>query len=186
MRNTIRSDSGQQDANAALAVGADVGGTFTDIVIAGVDGKVVTKKVLSTVRDYSDARKYADERRILGISVGPHIMSIRRRHLGDRVNTDSRQLAAMVGGHVRIAGVLEAIRTATTQRGGKMIFLTLDDEFGLFEVTIFPNVRKRTRAAFNYQGTYVVSGRVQEQYGTVTITADSVAFWRDETARVAS
>ena len=138
------------------------------------------------VRDYSAARKYADEKRILGISVGPHIMSIRRRHLGDRVDADSRRLAAMVGGHVRIAGVLEAIRTATTQRGGKMIFLTLDDEFGLFEVTIFPNVRKRTRAAFNYQGTYIVSGRVQEQYGTVTITADSVSFWRDETARVAS
>tara|TARA_Y100000588_G_scaffold138253_1_gene152038 strand:- start:752 stop:2842 length:2091 start_codon:yes stop_codon:yes gene_type:complete len=36
-------------------VGVDIGGTFTDIVFLGADGKVVTKKVSSTVDDYARA-----------------------------------------------------------------------------------------------------------------------------------
>ena len=34
-------------------VGADIGGTFTDLVLLGEDGRVVLKKVPSTVEDYS-------------------------------------------------------------------------------------------------------------------------------------
>src|SRR5262245_21381162 len=33
-------------------VGADIGGTFTDIVLAGPDGRVLTRKVPSTTDDY--------------------------------------------------------------------------------------------------------------------------------------
>ena len=36
-----------------LRVGADIGGTFTDLVLIGADGKVVLKKIPSTVEDYS-------------------------------------------------------------------------------------------------------------------------------------
>ena len=36
-------------------VGVDIGGTFTDIVFLGADGKVLTKKVSSTVDDYAQA-----------------------------------------------------------------------------------------------------------------------------------
>jgi N-methylhydantoinase A len=38
---------------AAFRVGADIGGTFTDIVFMGPDGSLHTKKVPSTVDDYS-------------------------------------------------------------------------------------------------------------------------------------
>ena len=34
-------------------LGADIGGTFTDIVLLGEDGKYWTKKVSSTPKDYS-------------------------------------------------------------------------------------------------------------------------------------
>ena len=33
-------------------VGVDIGGTFTDIVLAGDDGSIATRKVLSTTQDY--------------------------------------------------------------------------------------------------------------------------------------
>ena len=36
-------------------VGVDIGGTFTDIVLAGDDGRIVTKKLSSTPDDYSEA-----------------------------------------------------------------------------------------------------------------------------------
>ena len=36
-------------------VGADIGGTFTDLVLLGDDGSIVRKKVPSTVNDYAQA-----------------------------------------------------------------------------------------------------------------------------------
>ena len=36
-------------------VGADIGGTFTDIVFLGADGQIHTKKVPSSVDDYARA-----------------------------------------------------------------------------------------------------------------------------------
>ncbi len=135
--------------------------------------------------DYSGARKYADERRILGISTREHIMGLFRPHLADRVDADSRQLPRRVGRAVRIAGVLEAYRTTATQKGQTMSFLTLEDEWGLFEVTVFPDARKRMRINFSRYGPYIVAGRVEEQYDSITITADRVSLHTAKSERAA-
>ena len=124
--------------------------------------------------DYSTVRKLADERRILGISVGPHVMAMWRPSLHNEVTIDSRHLAANVGKNVRIAGVLEAMRTTLTQQGSHVTFLTLDDEFGLFEAVVFE--RGRPQSVRGY-GPHVVDGRVQRQYDTITVVADRISSW---------
>jgi DNA polymerase III alpha subunit len=126
--------------------------------------------------DYTPARKTTDERRILGISTGPHVLAAYRRQLQRDVTIDSRHLAGHVGKRVRIAGVLEAMRTAAAQNNGSVTFLTLDDEFGLFEAVVFH--RGRRGLGINGYGPYIVDGVVQDQYGTLTIMADSVSCWR--------
>ncbi len=123
--------------------------------------------------DYSPTRKYAEERHILGVSVGQHIMAMLRCGLAGMVDADSRDLARRVGRCVRIAGVMEAQRLCRTDSGQTMTFLTLDDEFGLFEATLFPNVCAVVGALDRY-GPYVINGVVEEQYGSITVTARGV------------
>ena len=127
--------------------------------------------------DFSHRRKYIDERRMLGFSVREHIMALHRSALAGATDIDSRRLARHVGRRVRIAGVVEALRTTPTQKGRHMMFLTLEDEFGLFEVTVFPNAFRR-RADLTRYGPYIVAGRVEEQYGIVTMTADRVSLFQ--------
>jgi DNA polymerase III alpha subunit len=122
--------------------------------------------------DYPPARKLTEQRQILGISVGPHVLTPYRDKLAEHVSIDSRLLAQHVGKSVRLAGVLEAMRTAPTSRGRSVTFLTLDDEFGLFEAVVFDRSR---RTAVRGYGPHVIGGRVQEQYGTMTVIADSVS-----------
>jgi DNA-directed DNA polymerase III PolC len=155
--------------------------------------------------DYEPLQKYMQERQILGLCTGRHIMELYRESLAEFDGTyrsygsymscrntacvpagaepvpaernphtllDSRALAGAVGKRVRIAGVLEAQRSALTVRGGTMLFLTLDDEFGLFEVTVFPD-QARTCQIGGY-GPYLITGTVEDQYGAVTIRAQSV------------
>jgi hypothetical protein len=53
-----------------------------------------------------------------------------------------------------------------------MQFITLEDEWGLMEVTIFPGTcRLLTHLTL---GPYVVSGIVDEQFGVFTITAETL------------
>ncbi|KPK81332.1 MAG: hypothetical protein AMJ81_10675 [Phycisphaerae bacterium SM23_33] len=131
--------------------------------------------------DYSPARKYADERRIMGISVRQHIMALYRPGLNGAVDADSRRVPGRVGRRVRIAGVLEAARTAPTRTGGTIMFLTMEDEYGLFEVTVLPGAAASRRAvphAFNRYGPYIVAGAVENQYGSVTFSAQNVSLWK--------
>jgi len=95
--------------------------------------------VTETLADYSPSRKYNDERRLMGFSVREHLMARYRPLLAGRVNADSRTLDRCTGRQVRIAGFVEAVRTTSTRNGRTMMFLTLDDEWGLFEATFFPS-----------------------------------------------
>ncbi len=138
---------------------------------------IAAEPTLPEVRDYSPARKYIDERSLLGISVRGHLMGVFRGELDSAVTCDSRDLRHLVGKRVRIAGLLEAMRTAGTQGGKDVMFMSLDDEYGLFEVTVFADSRKRSPRTFEHYGPYVVSGRVQEQFDTITVTADRITLW---------
>jgi len=123
--------------------------------------------------DYSRTRKLRDEWRILGLSVREHPMALARPRVAGQVDADSRDLPAAVGRRVCIAALLEARRTTETARGQPMGFLTFDDEFGLFEVTVFPDAQQAVGPLHAY-GPYVITGRVESQYDEITITADSV------------
>ena len=45
--------SKESTADIRFTLGADIGGTFTDIVLLRSDGRLFSKKVLSTSDDYS-------------------------------------------------------------------------------------------------------------------------------------
>ena len=126
--------------------------------------------------DYSPRRKYIDERRILGVSAGPHIMEIYRPCLRGKVDATSRDLPARIGRQVAIAGMLEARRLTPATGGREMMFLTMDDEFGMFEVTHFPG--EGGSEQFDSYGPYIATGKVTEQYDTISVTAEAI--WNTE------
>lgn len=57
------------------------------------------------------------------------------------------------------------------------MFLTLEDEYGLFEVTLMPGVARRGGGDFLRYGPYVVTGRVEDQYDSLSITAERVEYF---------
>ncbi|HOD80569.1 MAG: DNA polymerase III subunit alpha [Planctomycetes bacterium ADurb.Bin126] len=129
----------------------------------------------TTLDDYSPRRKYLDERRVLGFSVREHILAGYRPALAGRTDADSRDLPRRVARRVRLAGVIEAHRTTSTQKGATMHFLTLDDEHGLFDVTVFPDVARGIGAlSRDRYGPWLVTGTVEEQYDVVTVTAEKI------------
>jgi DNA-directed DNA polymerase III PolC len=118
--------------------------------------------------DYAAERRWLDEWKLLGFVVGPPLFSLFRPGLPHGLVT-SRELADHVGRKVRVAGLVAAARHTPTRDGRSMQFVTLADEEGLMELTLFPG----TCPAMSYlaPGPYLATGVVEQQYDVLTITA---------------
>jgi len=126
------------------------------------------------IPDTDELTKRRREYEILGMSPGEHLMKILRPGLGLEGLVVSTDLGRLAGRRVRIAGVLDALRVTDARSGGAMEFLTLEDEAGVFEATVFPAVYRRFAAAVRGPGPYVVTGRVEDHYGAVTVNAERI------------
>jgi error-prone DNA polymerase len=82
---------------------------------------------------------------------------------------DSRCLRQRIGQRIRLAGLVATSRHTPTKRGEDMQFITLEDEWGLVELTLFPG--NCQPVAYLTMGPYIAHGVVEEQYGVVTVTA---------------
>ena len=81
----------------------------------------------------------------------------------------SANLAAHLGRVVRAAGVVATARYTQTAGGRDMQFVTLEDEHGLLEVTLFEGTCPLV--AHLELGPYLVTGVVEDQLGVLTVNA---------------
>jgi len=62
-----------------------------------------------------------------------------------------------------------------TKQGEPMEFLTFEDETGLVETTFFPETYRRFCHRLDRERPYLLSGRVEQDWGAVTLTVEQVA-----------
>jgi DNA-directed DNA polymerase III PolC len=123
-----------------------------------------------TPTNYAADRRLYDEWALLGFVVGPPLLSLFRSQLPGDLHT-SRDMTTRVGRPIRLAGLVATARHAPTADGRDMQFVTLEDEWGLVEVTLFPGTC--ALVAYLTLGPYLVEGTVEEQFGVLTVTAQS-------------
>jgi DNA polymerase-3 subunit alpha/error-prone DNA polymerase len=82
-------------------------------------------------------------------------------------------LPRRVGRRVRVAGWLITGKVVETKQGEPMEFLTFEDETGLVETTFFPEAYRRFCYLLDRERPYLLSGKVEEDWGAVTLTVDS-------------
>ncbi len=115
------------------------------------------------------------EMEILGLAVSAHPVALIRPTDGCAGCADSRVLGAgPAGRRITIVGIRDASRLVRTKKETVMLFLTLEDEHGLFECTLFPPVYTRFMQATRGAGPFRVTGRIEEHYGVRTITVERI------------
>jgi DNA polymerase-3 subunit alpha/error-prone DNA polymerase len=119
--------------------------------------------------DYSSERRLHDEWDILSFSVDVPLMATFRSRLPTGL-INSGELPKHIGRRVRTAGLVATGRHAKTEDGRDMQFITLEDEYGLMDVTLFPG--SCPLVPHLALGPYLVTGTVEEQYDVVTLTAE--------------
>jgi len=138
---------------------------------------------LPAVRDLGSTERGLVEHQILGFALRAHPTVLfpcageaRCAESGKR--TPPRQkcaaIAGFVHGRISLCGWLSASRRTRTSRGEWMRFLTLEDESGIAEAVVFPDVYGRDGHLLIDQGPFLISGVVEDQMGAVTLHAERI------------
>jgi error-prone DNA polymerase len=122
----------------------------------------------------SQAEALSAEYEVLGLSTGDHLMSLYRPWLAAQGILSSGELAAYPAGQrVRVAGLVVVHQAPPTAKGHH--FITLEDEEGLINVILRPDIYARYRRVLHEAPLLIVEGVVQRQDGVVNLLALRVA-----------
>jgi DNA polymerase-3 subunit alpha/error-prone DNA polymerase len=111
-------------------------------------------------------REYA----ALGFLCERHPLTLFNEGLTRRGIVKAADLHRFVGKTVRTAGLLITGKVVSTKHGEPMEFLTFEDETGLIETTFFPQAYRRFCYLLDRHRPYVLTGKVDEDFGAVTLT----------------
>lgn len=143
---------------------------------------------LGTLEDFSDFEKFRLECDILGVSVTCHVVAYYRDAL-KRVGavTSADLLSVPSGRRVRVGGVVVRPHRPPTRSGRVVVFLSLEDETGLADVTVFESIYQKYGSLIYSRPALIVEGIVERRGSRPSVTAEKVwelpSSWRDEGER---
>jgi DNA polymerase III alpha subunit len=136
------------------------------------------------LKEYSLERRRREEFGTLGFITDAHPMQLHAQSLQRFRICPSTELHRHVGRHVLATGMLTAAKPVHAKTDEPMEFATFDDGQGLIETVLFPDLyRERGHVLFD-QGPFIFRGKVEEEFGAVTLTVTHLE--RLERARVKS
>ena len=118
------------------------------------------------------------------MTTGPHLIEHWRTRLASRGILSAEELLRRPDGErVQTAGAVIVRQRPGTAKG--FVFLTLEDETGLCQAIVKPDLFREYRSVIVGSGSLVVEGRLQKQDGTLSIRGER--FWPlDELAAIPS
>ena len=114
----------------------------------------------------SDVTTVLREAGSMSVFCRKHPLSVLRSKLTEQGIVTARQLRNMVGGHgVRLSGLLIIVHTPPTKSGKRVMFLTLEDETGLWDAVVFSKAQQEYARVIYTSEVLTVEGRLQRQGG---------------------
>lgn len=118
--------------------------------------------------------KLALEFRLQGFSTDDHPLALYRPWLERQgILTSSQFAACKHGDRVRVAGMIVMHQAPPTAKG--MNFITLQDEEGLLDLVVTPDVYRRYRNVFRGVPLLVAEGMVEHNDGAIALLASRAA-----------
>ena len=116
------------------------------------------------------------EKEALGFMLSTHPLELYANALERMGHVHARDLPLLAGKTVTITGWLVTGKTVRTKEGNPMKFITFEDPTGIYEAVFFPKVYHRCCHLLNAQRPYVLKGKVENDFGAVTLTVYRMAF----------
>ncbi len=112
----------------------------------------------------------------LGFLASRHPLTLYRRPLSRLRVVDGRDLHRHVGRRVLTVGWYVTGKVVDTRSDEPMEFVSFEDTTALYETTFFPDAYRRFCRRLTHTRPYLLSGRVEEDFGAVTLTVEDLGF----------
>ena len=120
--------------------------------------------------EYARQQQLTHELALFGFPLSCHPLDLFEDMLARISHILARDLAQHVGEVVTVIGWLVTEKIISTKKGEPMEFMTLEDQTSLYDATIFPDLYRRYCHLLATNQAYILTGLVEEQFSTVTLT----------------
>jgi error-prone DNA polymerase len=129
------------------------------------------------LRPMTEAERVVADYAGTGLTIGRHPMALRREGLAMRgVLRASDLRTARQGRRVRVAGMVITRQRPGTAKG--FVFLTLEDETGIANIIVRPDLFARDRLTIIEEPFLIVDGVLQNQDGVTSVRAEQILAMR--------
>ncbi len=130
---------------------------------------------LPAVDEWPERERLAYEKQVLGFYISGHPLGSHARLLSMLTTASADRIPELDDDtEVVVGGMVTAVRTALTQRGNRMAFVTVEDLSGTFEVVIFSEAYEAAREYLEPDRAIVIEGRVSRTDTRSSVRADTV------------
>jgi DNA-directed DNA polymerase III PolC len=132
------------------------------------------ENIVPPLPDGDERDRLGREFSVLGFLCDRHPMALYPEEIKGPGIVKAADLPALVGRRVRLAGWLITGKIVRTRHGDPMQFLTFEDDTDILEATFFPETYRRFCHMIDRGQPYLLSGKVEEDWGAVTLTVEKV------------
>ena len=120
--------------------------------------------------EYSVQKKLQHELTLFGFTLRCHPLDLFKEALAGTTRILAKDRDQYVGQEVTLVGWLVTEKIVSTKKGEPMEFMTLEDQTGMYDATVFPTTYRHYCHLLATNQAYVVRGLVEEHFSTVTVT----------------
>jgi error-prone DNA polymerase len=164
---------------------------LTSLVLAGVfdslcpsrrlllmsltEGVPASQFIFTDTKDFTIRQKVAYELKHIGLDLTAHLVSLYREKLMQMGVRRCAELSKFDDGQkVSVAGMKILLHTPPTRSGIRVVFITLEDETGVLDVTVFPDTQERYGPTLFTSDLLVVEGTTRRMGDSISVNAERI------------
>ncbi len=129
---------------------------------------------IPNVKDFSYEEKLRHEYDFLGFLCRNHPLCFYEKYFTGRDGIRAKDLLELTGKKVRLAGWMVTRKAVITVKGNPMEFVSFEDETGIFETVLFPEVFAKFADMIEEDRAYFIYGDVENQKGAVVVNVTGI------------
>ncbi|PAV30392.1 DNA polymerase III subunit alpha [Virgibacillus profundi] len=116
------------------------------------------------IEDFSQVKKLADEKELLGIYVSSHPLTAYRKNLRDNGFVSMKNAENLIGNkNIKTAAIIQNHKKIRTKRGDPMAFITIGDETGDTEAVVFPELYRESSRWLEEEMMVMGTGKIESR-----------------------
>ena len=136
-----------------------------------IDDELISEPILEVKEEFDKSELLEREKNVFGFYLVNHPVTKYKCNYNNVVN--SSDIAAYFDKYINVIGMIDTIKIVETKKLETMAFISLQDEFGVIQVTIFPKEYPKIKN-INKNDIVFINGKVQRRMNSYQVILQNI------------